>query len=302
MKKKSFQQIVWNFYKQHGREFPWRTAAMKLPDTLERPPANDQSKVCENQYRVFVSEIMLQQTQASRVVPKYEQWINRWSSFQSLAAADRSAILKAWQGLGYNRRAKFLHQSAQKITTEHNNSLPEAANKLKQLPGVGPYTTGALQAFCFNKPVIFVETNIRTVFIHHFFTNQKNISDEMIKDKIKETLPNKNMPSLKNGDSSPYRQWYWALMDYGTHLKKTVGNLNQQSKTYQTQSKFEGSNRQLRSRILQFTLANEPVSLTDITQAVNSDTKRQKSVQENLNDLCEEEMIKKHGDVYEVKN
>lgn len=265
LKPEEFQQTVRNFYNNHGRKLPWRNTT--------------------NPYKIFVSEIMLQQTQAQRVVPKYHEWITTWPTFQALANADKAEVLQQWQGLGYNRRANYLYQSANTVVSEHDGRLPRKESDLLSLHGVGPYTAGALQAFCFNKPIVFVETNIRTVFIHHYFPNQDSIADKEIKERVQETLPSKNI-----------REWYWGLMDYGHHLKQEVGNLNRQSETHQSQSTFKGSNRQLRSKLLQFILNNEPVSLEEIKRNIEPNTPRQKSVKNNLKNLRDEELISRNDD------
>lgn len=270
MNNKKFQQTVRNYYEEHGRDLPWRNT--------------------DNEYAIFVSEIMLQQTQVPRVISKYKGWIQQWPDFKALANMDRSAVIKAWQGLGFNRRAKFLHQSAQKVTDEHSGQLPASRSELKRLPGVGSYTSGALIAFCFNKPALFIETNIRTVYLHHYFPEKKQVSDAEIKTKLGETMPEKDV-----------REWYYALMDYGQFIKKTEGNPNTRSTTYNTQSQFEGSNRQLRSRLLRFVLNNEPVSLEQINDNLEPETDRQKSIKENLADLEKEKMIMQTADgLYQV--
>lgn len=260
-----FQQTIRNFYDNHGRNLPWRNTT--------------------NPYNIFVSEIMLQQTQAQRVIPKYHEWIAAWPTFQALANADKSEVLQRWQGLGYNRRANYLYQSAQTVVSQHDGSLPKEESDLLSLHGVGTYTAGALQAFCFYKAVVFVETNIRTVFIHHYYPNQDSISDKQIKARVQETLPTDNI-----------REWYWGLMDYGHYLKQEVGNLNRQSETHQTQNNFEGSNRQLRSKLLKFILNNEPVSLQEIKKNIEQKTQRQHGVKTNLKNLRQEGLINRDDD------
>lgn len=219
-----FQRIVLEYYRQHGRhDLPWRqprTAGLFDP------------------YAILVSEIMLQQTQVPRVLPKYEAFLARFPSFEALAAAPLADVLIAWNGLGYNRRAKFLWQAAQTVSVEHHGQLPDKHAELVLLPGVGPNTAGAIMAYAFNKPVIFIETNIRTVYIHHFFADRTPVRDKDIADKLATTLPD-----------NP-RQWYWALMDYGTYLKQTVGNVARHSAQYTRQSAFVGSRRQLRGQVL----------------------------------------------------
>jgi A/G-specific adenine glycosylase len=264
MNKSEFQHTVRSFYQEHGRNLPWRKT--------------------DDPYEIFVSEIMLQQTQASRVIPKYKKWLKRFPDFTALANASKQHVLKLWQGLGYNRRANYLHQSAQQIVNNYGGSLPPQKEQLLELPGVGDYTAGALQAFCLQKQVVFVETNIRTVYIYHFFADKDSLTDKQIKAKVNKTLPDQNI-----------REWYWGLMDYGTHLKNEVGNPNSLSDSYQKQSAFEGSNRQLRSHLLSFVLDNGPTTLTTLENEFNAKTDRQKSVEHNLNNLAGEGLLEKGG-------
>lgn len=220
----AFQTTIWSYYRDHGRhDLPWR-----LPET-------DGSF---DPYKILVSEIMLQQTQVARVIPKYHQFLKDFPTFAVLAAAPLSFVIRSWSGLGYNRRAKFLWECAKKIMSEHNGQLPPNLAELIKLPGIGSNTAGAVLAYAYNKPVIFVETNIRTVFIYHFFSNVQGVHDREILDLVAKTFPDEP------------RTWYWALMDYGAHLKQTVGNLNASSKHYIKQSRFEGSARQIRGQVL----------------------------------------------------
>lgn len=195
-------------------------------------------------YAVMVSEIMLQQTQVARVIPKFTAFMKNFPNVQSLAEAPLSQVLQLWSGLGYNRRAKFLHQAAQAIVTDYAGQFPHSITELTKLPGVGKNTAGAIIVYAYNQPAIFVETNIRTVYIHHFFHDQQAVPDSAIIAKLEETL-----------DKAQPREFYWRLMDYGTQLKKKQGNTARRSKTYTKQSAFAGSRRQLRGQVLR-TLAD----------------------------------------------
>jgi len=181
---------------------------------------------------------MLQQTQVPRVLPKFEAFTAQFQTIQALAAAPLGDVLKAWSGLGYNRRAKFLWQAAQMVCAEYAGHLPDTQAALVKLPGIGVNTAGAVLAYAFNKPVVFIETNVRTVYIHHFFEGLEAVQDRDIADVVAVTLPD-----------NP-REWYWAIMDYGTHIKQTIGNLSQNSAHYTRQSAFQGSNRQIRGQVL----------------------------------------------------
>jgi len=227
-----------SFYKTQKRDLPWRHT-------------NDP-------YKILVSEVMLQQTQALRVIPKYEAFLKKFPTPQKLAKAKLSDVLKLWSGLGYNRRAKFLHQAAKIIATDGWTG--------GKLPGVGPYTAAAVEAFARNKPTVFIETNIRTVFIHYLFRRRSNILVTDI-----ELLPLIEK-ALKQSKMQP-RDFYAALMDYGSYLKQKGIKLNARSKHYTKQSRFEGSYRQLRGAILRAVL-ERPLTfdeLIDITGRSSKD-------------------------------
>jgi A/G-specific adenine glycosylase len=215
-----FRETVWGYYRQYGRAMPWR---------------DDPSP-----YRVLVSELMLQQTQVSRVVPKFDAFLQTFPTIQDLAAAPLSAVLVVWSGLGYNRRAKFLHMAAQYTVEHFDGELPSGVADLVKLPGVGPNTAGAIAAYAFEQPSVFIETNIRTVYLHHFFADVAHpVRDADLWVIVEATL-----------DTEHPREWYWALMDYGTYLKKEAGGRLDQSATYRKQSKLDGSLRQMRGWIV----------------------------------------------------
>lgn len=263
-----FQATVWDYYRTYGRhDLPWR---------IPRPDSSFSS------YHIFVSEMMLQQTQVPRVIPKFVDFIARFPSFETLAAVPLADVLLAWSGLGYNRRAKFLWQAAQQIVREHGGQLPHTSAALVSLPGVGPNTAGALAAYAFNLPAVFIETNIRTVFIHHFFAEQQGVDDHDILDFVARTLP---------GDS---RSWYWALMDYGTHLKQSKGNLNKLSKQYAVQSAFAGSRRQIRGQVLRL-LGDKQLGWIELSRTITDE--RLSGV---LADLLAESMIEQAAGRYKL--
>jgi len=205
----------------HKRDLPWRRT--------------------HDPYKILVSEIMLQQTQVERVVPFYTRFIRQFPTPQKLARAPLSKVLKAWQGLGYNRRAVYLRRCAELLSKKSS----------EHLPGVGPYTAAAVEAFAFNKPTVFIETNIRTVFLHYCFHSQilKNmrISDKEILPLVEQALKKSKLPP---------REFYARLMDLGTLLKKQGVKLNSKSAYYIKQSKFEGSRRQKRAARLRALLAS----------------------------------------------
>nr|WP_319416968.1 A/G-specific adenine glycosylase [Marispirochaeta aestuarii] len=215
-----FRREVLKFYTVEGRSFPWRRNT--------------------SPYSVFVSEVMLQQTQVYRVEPKYLRWMREVPDFPSLAALSTERLLGLWQGLGYNRRALALRESAVKVMEEYAGILPDDPELLKAFPGIGPATAASICAFAFNRPVVFIETNIRRVFIHFFFPHREDpVSDEDILPLVEASL-HRECP----------RDWYNALMDLGTLLKSRVPNPNRKSRHYTRQAPFEGSNREARGAIL----------------------------------------------------
>ncbi len=236
----SFRKFIWDFYHNQGRSFAWRNSESFVSSSGVMAD-NSSGTMAEhvNPYHVVVSEIMLQQTQTYRVEPKYEQFIELFPDFETLACAPLRSVLSAWQGLGYNRRGKYLQQIAQKVVVDFNGVLPDDPNVLETFPGIGKGTAGSICAFAFNKPTIFIETNIRTVFIHSFFQNQDTVHDKELLPLIAQTV-----------DIDNPREWYYALMDYGVHLKKLHANPSRKSKHHSKQSKFEGSDRQIRGMII----------------------------------------------------
>lgn len=192
-------------------------------------------------YRVFVSELMLQQTQVERVIPKFNAFIRRFPTFQKLSEASTAEVYKLWAGLGYNRRAKFLRDSARVVMEVYGGKLPKLKEELTLLSGVGPYTAGAILAFSYGNPEPFVETNIRTVVMHHVFARKQKVIDAEILQVLNQIKP-------KQGDSA--RNWYGALMDYGTHLKRCGVRTNSKSAHYAKQKAFKGSLREVRGALL----------------------------------------------------
>lgn len=217
MNNEAFTQLLYQKGEELYRTMPWRE------DT--RP------------YYVLVSELMLQQTQVARVIPKFESFIDAFPTEHELASASLANVLKLWQGLGYNRRAKFLHEAAKEAI--RRGSFPDTKEALIKLPGVGKNTAGAILAYSFNQPSIFIETNIRTVYIHHFFNDQFDIDDKQLIELLEQTI-----------DQEHPREFYWALMDYGSWLKSNgVRNISS-SKHYKKQSPLAGSVREMRGMII----------------------------------------------------
>lgn len=239
VKCKKFRDAVWGHWKSNGRhDLAWRSPSLKLRRTEE----------ILDPYKILVSEIMLQQTQVPRVKEKYREFLKAFPSVRALAKAPLADVLRHWSGLGYNRRGKYLHDAAKMIVAKHKGRVPSVYNELVELPGVGDYTARAVRVFAFNEPDILIETNIRTVYIYEFqniWTSDVHISDVEL------------LPLVARGaEGQNPREWNWALMDYGAHIKKLHGNPARRSKHYTKQSKFEGSLRQVRGAILK-ALAHE---------------------------------------------
>jgi A/G-specific adenine glycosylase len=228
-----FRKRIYHFYTYHRRDLPWRNT---------RDP-----------YRILVSEIMLQQTQVKRVEERYNGFITRFPDFAALDAAPVEEVLREWQGLGYNRRALALKRTASRVMNEWNGILPEDEKVLCSLSGIGKATAAALQAFAFGKPTLLIETNIRRVFIHCYFGDRPVVSDSEILPLVAETLDHANP-----------RDWYYALMDYGSYLGKTRENPNRRSMQYKKQSPFEGSVRQVRGKILSYLVRNGCTLASDL--------------------------------------
>ncbi|MDO8518077.1 MAG: A/G-specific adenine glycosylase [bacterium] len=265
------------FYKKERRgHLPWRNL-----------PAGRQGQ--KDPYKILVSEIMLQQTQVDRVIPFYIKFIKAFPTTKILAQVPLSKVLKQWQGLGYNRRAKFLHQAAKILVREGFIG--------QKLPGVGPYTAGAIGAFAFNKPEIFIETNIRTVFLHWLdISGHSPARRRLATGKVAdiELLP-LVAEALKKSKMQP-RDFYAALMDYGAHLKAQGIKLNFCSKHYTKQSKFEGSVRQLRGQIIKL-LLQKPHTESDLIYQVG---KKKKEVKKILVQLQKENMISYKNKKFEI--
>lgn len=251
---RDFQDFIWDFYAHNRRDFAWRGV--------------------EDPYKVFVSELMLQQTQTHRVAPKFELFVRELPNFEALAQVPLRDLLRLWQGLGYNRRALFLQKSAQKVVAEYAGLLPANPEILITFPGIGKATAGSICAFAFNMPTVFIETNIRAVFIHSFFRDKVTISDAEIMPLIEQTLP----------VDSP-REWYYALMDYGVVLKQQCANPSRKSAHHLIQSRFQGSNRQIRGAIVRLLTKNQSMTEVALIQALEKDADRVKKIVEQL--CCE---------------
>lgn len=267
MKKESdFIKEVYRYYKKHGRnDLPWR---------VNRSPFN-----------AFLSEVMLQQTQVNRVIEKFLLFKEYYNDFEDLAKAPQSEIVRLWQGLGYNRRALYLHKATQMIMSEFNGELPFLPSDLQKLPGIGPATAASIAVYAHNQPHPYIETNIRAVFIHHFFKDKELVSDDDILPLVTKTLD----------VNDPYN-WYSALMDYGTMIKATHKNPSRKSKNHTIQSKFDGSLRQVRGKVLKALSNESTLGRDELIKSINDER-----CEEVIAQLIKENFIEEHSNMLLLK-
>jgi A/G-specific adenine glycosylase len=223
-----FRLLVYAEARRCWRDLPWRHTT--------------------DPYAILVSEMMLQQTQVSRVAPRFEAWLDRFPSAQSLADASPEDVLRLWSGLGYNRRALALHRAAGEICLRFDGLVPAEESALRSLPGIGEYTARAILAFAFDLPSVFLETNIRTVLLKHFFPGENAVPDSLLTQVASEVL-----------DADNPRKWYTAMMDYGAELKRVEGNHSTRSASYRAQAPFATSLRKVRGAVLKAVLAGAPL-------------------------------------------
>jgi A/G-specific adenine glycosylase len=244
----AFQKQIYSRYHSTPRPMPWRTTM--------------------DPYHILTAEVMLQQTQVERVKIKYAEFLSVFPTLVSLDSAPLEDVLRIWQGLGYNRRALALKKCAEEIMNHYCGQFPRTTDELETLPGIGPYTARAVAAFAFGIAEPLIETNIRTVFIHFFFHGRDKVSDREIMPLVAATLDRQNP-----------REWYYALMDFGVWLKQLHQNPGRRSSHHVQQSRFEGSNRQLRSRLLRAVIASPGISAVELTNQLEAE---QQGVERNL--------------------
>jgi len=212
-------------------------------------------------YAIWISEVMLQQTQVSRVDGRWQRWLERFPTVDALASAAPSDVLEEWQGLGYNRRALSVHRAAQAIS-EAGGVFPQDPKELVKLPGIGPATAAGIRAFAFNLHGVYLETNVRTVFLHELYPQAEGVPDSELVPLVELTCPasvtNAADTAVETAETAlTPRSWYYALLDYGSYLKKTIPNPSRRSKSHVKQSRFEGSHRQKRAELLRVLLAHK---------------------------------------------
>lgn len=223
----------------HHRDLPWRYV--------------------DDPYAVLVSEIMLQQTQVVRVQKHWDRFMALFPTIDALAMASTADVLEQWQGLGYNRRALALKKTAEICSSERSGALPQDAEELELLPGIGPATAAGVVAFAYDRPSCYLETNVRTVFLHELFPGRDKVSDREISPLVAATCP-----------ADGVRDWYYALLDYGAHLKALVSNPSRRSAHYAKQSAFEGSRRQKRAELVRIVLAFPGIGATELLERLDA--------------------------------
>jgi A/G-specific adenine glycosylase len=261
-----FTALIIFFYQHHRRVLPWRTT--------------------KDPYHILVSEMMLQQTQVDRVIPKYINFISAFPDFSTLAAAPLKDVLSAWQGLGYNRRAQALHCIAHRVMATNCGTLPLSVEELVKFPGIGKATASAILVYAHNFPLVFIETNIRRVFIHFFFQDSHHVADDRIEPLVAATIWKDNP-----------RDFYNSLMDYGSYLGKTRENPNRRSRQYKKQSPFEGSVRQVRGKVLSYLVRNGNTLTSNIYSEIDLPQERIDPV---LASLAAEGFIVMDGDIVKI--
>jgi A/G-specific adenine glycosylase len=266
MKIAEFKEAVLTNYRQQGRKFPWHYA---------------------EPWGVMVSEFMLQQTRTERVIPYWENWMKLWPQPKDLAEASMEDALRAWSGLGYNRRCRYLKESAAIIADENDGKVPETPLALLLLPGVGPYMSAAIACFAYNYPAVFIETNIRSAVIHHFFPNRDDVRDS-------EIIPILEAALVRDDP----RTWYYALMDYGAFLKSTTANPSRRSAHYTRQSPFNGSFRQARGKVIKALVSIGQCSAEELKLASGLEDEK---LYEVLEKLKKESFVAEDVGVYRIK-
>lgn len=257
----AFKEAVYSNYEKNKRVFPWRTNT--------------------NPWGILVSEFMLQQTQTERVLDYWEKWIDRWPSPRIFHKASLEDALRAWNGLGYNRRCYFLKDTARRIVREYDGEIPDRPKDLEELPGIGPYTARAVPCFAYNVPSVFIETNIRAAVLHFFFKEGNRVKDKELVPILKACL-----------DQDDPRTWYWALMDYGAALKNVTDNPNHRSAHYSRQTPYDGSFRQLRGAVMRALLEGGPAGKKNLQKrsGIESEEELYQVVEALKNDYLVAEM------------
>lgn len=256
----AFQRTILGFYRDNKRPFAWRAT---------RDP-----------YKILVSEVMLQQTQTSRVEERYPIFLRKFPTIEALAGASQVEVLRAWEGLGYYRRARNLHRAAIAVCEQHGGRIPKAFADLVALPGLGHYTAAAVSVFAFNTPTAMIETNIRSVYLYAFCGRRREVSDRELMKLINDTM-----------DHERCREWFYALMDFGVALKRARPGINTRSRHHVKQSTFQGSDRQIAARVLKTIVGSKrSIAVAELVGLLGADPER---VQKAVDRLAREGLIRR---------
>lgn len=257
----AFQHDILSWYEKHQRDLPWRQ---------DREP-----------YHILVSEIMLQQTQVNRVIPKYKAWLKEFPTVQRLASAKTSEVLRVWSGLGYNRRALYLQKTAKELVATHKGIWPKTVKELKKLPGVGEYTARAIACFAFDEQIAVVDTNIRKVILTKFL-QKANSRQQTVTDKKVQKIADQLLPKGKA------YEWNQALMDYAGAVLRTAKVPLSRTK----QSPFRGSSRYYRGQTVKLLLQYHVLRITQLAKMLEKD---RQFVEKLVKELEKDGFIQQHG-------
>ena len=214
-------------------------------------------------YAIWISEAMLQQTQVTRVLSRWERFLRHFPTVDALASASSADVVEEWQGLGYNRRALALKRAADICSAEYAGRMPEGVDKLVKLPGIGDATAAGITAFSRDVPCLYLETNVRAVFIHCFFRDAERVTDKELRPLVERACPAEGV-----------RSWYYALLDVGARLKKDHKNPTRRAAAYTRQSKFEGSRRQKRAWLVREVMAAPGLSSAELLHRLNVEERK----------------------------
>ena len=297
MTHKAFKAIIWNWYTENRRELPWRPPAHRKESHRDGyfffvSSPRIEAWAQEHAYWIFISEIMLQQTQVDRVIPFFKTFITELPHWKALANCPQPKLLKLWKGLGYNRRALNTKRAAQYILEHHDGKLPQELDLLQKIPNVGAYTSAAIMNFVHGIPTPLIETNVRTVYFHHFYSKEESVDDKTVMKKVLATLDHENS-----------REWMYALMDYGSHLRREGIKITSKSKHYNKQKSFKGSKREIRGKILEILLHDPILSLEILEQKISDDLKdNENNIQSVIGDMIKEGFLEREEGGIRIKD
>jgi len=262
----TFREMIFRWWKKNRRDLPWRHT---------RDP-----------YKIAVSEIMLQQTQVPRVIPKYLEFIGEYPTVFDLAKASSASVLRIWKGMGYNRRALYLRDIAKIVVKNYQGKMPKDEKLLAKLPGMGTYTARAILVFAYGQEVCCVDTNIRKIITHFFFDDlpQKPETIQSVADEL--------IPKGKSWD------WHQALMDYGTlempNVKYQMVNNRKKSVP------FRQTNRFYRGRIIDMLRERKYPEMKLINRIHDQYGKQEYEIQSIINSLVKDGLVKRRKDTIQL--